>query len=560
MIRQSLRLAIATWALAAASTAALAQLAQQSTTQRKQPPPSQHQAERPVTQAAQRASMAPLAVRINCIGDSYNGHARWGGSNLAMNFDEKGRAQLVLRPRIDTPYSFSVCWDYRHLENVQFEPGPGLNRGGVSGNGRWIVPQSLPGERGSLRSTVRLTGTRLPQGPAEVAVPFDVTLDVTIEYITVPDMQIAALEREDYRPGRRGSLRNQGVLDPGLLQGPDQSAGRFTLIGRQLIGSNTTVTAGGSPVVIEQRSSAAGEDRLVVAAQTLGPGSGIVVQRGEFASPPFPIGRRTYRSFGPQDIANTLGSVQVVLGSPQGAGQVAVMGTVEPLQLDPVVNQDGLKLDLTDLRSRGSRASFSDAGEGRAQMLLEIEFESGGDELQGTLLQQIDVFRCGGYTIERARCGTIDGACLRRMLGAAFGGAGQCTNPAAWAAQRVAGPNRPARGQIADAKLMVWIDLAADERSGNTVGTLRRVEFHSKLSLDIEGAALPMSAESIQLRLRKEIERRLFEKLAERQLSERIADGVHRGVIVNIARPLLRGYYALPGGQGLFADIAVGSP
>ena len=163
MIKQSLRLAIATWALAAASTAALAQLAQQSTTQRKQPPPSQHQVERPVTQAAQRASMAPLAVRINCIGDSYNGHARWGGSNLAMNFDEKGRAQLVLRPRIDTPYSFSVCWDYRHLENVQFEPGPGLNRGGVSGNGRWIVPQSLPGERGSLRSTVRLTGTRLPQ-------------------------------------------------------------------------------------------------------------------------------------------------------------------------------------------------------------------------------------------------------------------------------------------------------------------------------------------------------------------------------------------------------------
>ena len=69
-----------------------------------------------------------------------------------MNFDEKGRARLVLRPRIDTHFSFSVCWEYRHLDNVQFEPGPGLNLGGVSGNGRWIVPQSLPGERGSQRA------------------------------------------------------------------------------------------------------------------------------------------------------------------------------------------------------------------------------------------------------------------------------------------------------------------------------------------------------------------------------------------------------------------------
>ena len=564
MNHQDLRLAIGACVLVAASTAALAQLPQQvpqqAATQRKQAPPAQHQLEHPVTTAAQRASTAPLAVRINCIGDSYNGHARWGGSNLTMNFDEKGRARLVLRPRIDTHFSFSVCWEYRHLDNVQFEPGPGLNLGGVSGNGRWIVPQSLPGERGSQRSTVRLTGTRLPQSPAEVAVPFDLTLDVTIEYVNVPDMQVTAIEREDYRPGRRGQLRNQGVLDPGLLQGPDQSAGRFTLIGRHLIAANTTVTLGGSPATIEQRSSSGSEDRLVLFVQTLGAGGGIVVQRGEFAAPPFPIGRRTYRSFGPQDIANTLGSLQLVLGSPQGAGQLAVMGTVEPLQLDPVVNQDGLRLDLNDLRSRSSRASFSDVGEGRAQMLLEVEFESDGDELVGSLLQQIDVFRCGGYTIERARCSTIDAACLRSALGAAVGGAGQCANPSAWAAQRVQGPNRRARGQITDAKLMVWMDLTADERSGNTVGALRRVEFHSRLALEIDGAALPMSIESVQLRLRKEIERRLFDKLAERQLAQRVAEGVHRGVIVNIARAQLRGYYALPGGNGLFADIAVGAP
>ena len=178
-------------------------------------------------------------------------------------------------------------------------------------------------------------------------------------------------------------------------------------------------------------------------------------------------------------------------------------------------------------------------------MLLEVEFESDGDELVGSHLQQIDVFRCGGYTIERARCSTIDAACLRSALGAAVGGAGQCANPSAWAAQRVQGPNRRARGQITDAKLMVWMDLTADERSGNTVGALRRVEFHSRLALEIDGAALPMSIESVQLRLRKEIERRLFDKLAERQLAQRVAEGVHRGVIVNIARAQLRGYYEM---------------
>ena len=147
------------WATALGAAAAIAwsQAAPQHTLAPKAPG---IRAERPVQGAAQRASTAPLAVRVNCIGDSYNGHARWGGSNLTMNFDEKGRARLVLRPRIETHFSFSVCWDYRHLDSVQFEPGPGLSLGGVSGNGRWIVPQSLPGERGSQRSTCLLYTSR----------------------------------------------------------------------------------------------------------------------------------------------------------------------------------------------------------------------------------------------------------------------------------------------------------------------------------------------------------------------------------------------------------------
>ncbi|HRD98650.1 MAG TPA: hypothetical protein PLA97_19890, partial [Rubrivivax sp.] len=91
MNHRVLRLAIGACALAAAGTAALAQLPQQAATPRKQAPPAQHSLERPAATAAQRASTAPLAVRVNCIGDSYNGHARWGGSNLTMNFDEKGR-------------------------------------------------------------------------------------------------------------------------------------------------------------------------------------------------------------------------------------------------------------------------------------------------------------------------------------------------------------------------------------------------------------------------------------------------------------------------------------
>ncbi len=311
---------------------------------------------------------------------------------------------------------------------------------------------------------------------------------------------------------------------------------------------------------MERADRSGGEDRLVVSAPSLGAGGGIFVRRGEFESLAFPIDRRTYRSLGPLDLAEVLGSLQVVLGQPPRAGQVAVMGSVEALQLDPVVNQDGLTLDVNELRSRSSRASFADVGDGRAQMLLEVDFESDGDELVGNLLQQIDVFRCAGFTIERSRCTAVDGACLRAALGESLRNAGQCANPTAWGAQRVAGPNRRARGQVSDARLRAWIDFSADGRSGQSIGTLRRVEFHSKLSLEIDGAALPLSAEAVQLRLRKEIEHRLFDKLAERGLAQRMADAVHRGVIANIARAQVRGYYALPGGNGLFADIAAGAP
>jgi hypothetical protein len=267
------------------------------------------------------------------------------------------------------------------------------------------------------------------------------------------------------------------------------------------------------------------------------------------------VRRLSYRTLGvTNDLQPQLDAMRLVLGSPQGSGQLVFGGQTTPLPLRPVINDKGLTLHLSDFRSKSAKASFNVAGDGAAVMELAIAFESEGDELRGALLSEIDVFRCGSFQIEASRCSPVTAACIRSVLGEATGSAPACTQPAAWGPQRIRGPERPVRGNIDDATLTVWIKFAPNA-NGTSAGALDRAEFRARIGLEASGAALPLSSDEVQSRLRREIERRLFDDLAARDAWQRIANMVHAGLTVNVRNALVRGYYPLRGGSGLFADL-----
>lgn len=509
-----------------------------------------------------RGAPAPVTLVLNCDNWVHGDAAYWGGQRVPATFDAAGRTALDVRFRRkagELPMRFILCYDGKVLRDVSWVLPPGLDRrpnAGTNPHAVLLEPQGLAGESGERHYKIGVRGTLMLANGASR--PFEGALDLALHWVLGPEMLVTAVEREDYRPHRSGVRRNEGVLDPGKLQQPDPSAGRFTLVGRQLAGPGTTVLVGGEPAVVEQQAGTGVEDRVVVRAAALGSGPHIVVRRGDFAAPPVPLQRRAYRAVSADDFAAFLGTTQLVFGSPRGSGQVSVLGQVTAVPLDAVANERGLTLHLNDLRSRAVRIATGDAGEGSAELRIEVEFESDGNELEGTLLEEIDVFRCAGYTIERSRCSVLDAACVRQALGAAATGAGQCLQPSAWAPQRVAGPSRPVHGQLDDARVRLWIALSPDRGSGSTVGKLTRVEFHSKVALAVDGAALPLSAEQVQTRIRRDIEQRLQERLVPLDLGRRVAEGVHRAVALTLREPRVLGYYALRGGSGLVADLSVG--
>lgn len=509
--------------------------------------------------AARPAAVPPLALRVNCAGESAI-HARdWGGSNLPVVFDDRGRARVDLRVRrnLDVwhgPYLFSVCIEPTALADVRWTVPGGVEAMGPLGYGggvHWFKP-ALAGDEGRRGFKLGIAGQRTVAGRVAA---FDGAIDVDIDYGMSRVPVITAIETEDYRPGRAGVLTNAGVLDPALLARPDALAGRFTIVGRHLHGNGTVVRAGGATAVVEQQGGGGDAQKLVVRVAGLSDGTPLTVERHEVRSRPFPVRRLTYRTLGvPEDLQPLLAGLRVVLGSPRGSGQVTVDGRTTPLRLPAVVDERGLTLHLNELRSTSATATFSTAGDGAAAMTLDVSFESDGDELGGTLLSEIDVFRCGTFQIDAARCTPLTASCIRQALGDALAGAAACAQPSAWGPQRVRGPDRPVRGNVDDARLTLWIKFAPNA-AGASTGALDRVEFTARVGLQAGGVTLPLSADDVQARLQREIRKRLFDDLAARDAWQRIADVIHAAMVVNVRQPLIRGYYPLRGGSGLFADL-----
>lgn len=65
-----------------------------------------------------------------------------------------------------------------------------------------------------------------------------------------------------------------------------------------------------------------------------------------------------------------------------------------------------------------------------------------------------------------------------------------------------------------------------------------------------------MSVEAIQSRIQSEVGRRLFDQFIAHDVAQKIAGGIHRGAVVNIAQPRVHGYYALRNGAGVFIDLS----
>jgi hypothetical protein len=508
-------------------------------------------------------AVQPPAMQVNCAGESgIPSFARdWGGSNLQVVFDERGRAKVNLRVRRNLDawhgaFNFSVCVDPATLADVKWTLAGGVESRGHLNYGNdvhWFRPH-LSGDQGRHGFKIGVSGQRVVAGKR---VPFEGAIDFDIDYAMSHVPVITSIEAEDYRPGRVGVLTNAGVLDPSLLQHPDQMAGRFTIVGRHLHGNGTIVRAGSTTATIEQQSGSGDLQRLQVRVAGLAEGAQLTVERHEIRSRPFAVKRLTYRVLSvPDELQPLLNSLRVVLGSPQGSGQITIDGQVTPLTLQPVVNEKGLTLHLNDLRSRSATASFANSGDGTSSMKLEVEFESDGDELTGNLLSEIDVFRCGSFQIEAARCSPMTAKCIRDALGNAFDGAGACINPNAWGPQRVRGPDRPVRGNVDDAKVTLWIKLAPNP-NGTTAGALDRAEFTARVGLQVSGVTLPLSSDEVQTRLNREIRHRLFDDLVARTSWQRIANVIDFAMKVNLRDPLVRGYYSLRNGSGLFADLEV---
>jgi hypothetical protein len=403
---------------------------------------------------------------------------------------------------------------------------------------RWQLVGAANGARVTVRANdeylrqSRLGGSRLP----DLALALDVVMDANLPGLGAPRSrgtagvltrygvvdapplpQLSRYWIEDYRLGTgQGRLENVGIIDPGLMLQAADSDGVVIIEGRNFA-QDARFRVGDAEMQVLERS-VQGEQRRFKA-RTANVTRGAI----ETATPADPLWiplfahpvRRLAPFFIQDDLLrNTVGAVELGIGSPRvGALRVRVGGAAGESTL-PQIEGAGLRLNVEDLRSQPHELSFS-GGPGANQVTIKvgIPFESGGDELVGTYEPTVVYWVCETARVNKDRCSDGELGCLLEAIGDAINALPSCTSKGNWSEMRQAASGgessrKPLRGQIDNFRIDLDITLALDGG-----GRLKLDKYAAKssgsFSLDTRASDLVQTPDEVQALVIAEVDKTL---------------------------------------------------
>jgi hypothetical protein len=205
---------------------------------------------------------------------------------------------------------------------------------------------------------------------------------------------------------------------------------------------------------------------------------------------------------------------------------------------------------VVDLNSQSVAFDFVPGAEpGAARLLITIDFEESGRELQGTLIETIPVWKCGTFEVSQTECSTLSIPCLSSVLGNSFQSALTCTNLNNWQNEQQPGPAIPIDGDLINPSIQIAIDLDGRNEIEATRTTL---SFSGAVSIAGPMGDVPLTL--IQGWIEEQVNNQLQEALQDVDLGAELAaalDGIRTTIGPGIPSRAL-----YPHQGGLFIDMA----
>jgi hypothetical protein len=261
----------------------------------------------------------------------------------------------------------------------------------------------------------------------------------------------------EYRPGMGGRLYDDGILDTGRTPQDDNPAD-VVIEGQGLDDPWLRVAMSSRGTSFEAEIIEQSPTEVTARFDAFHGGS-LMVQGTGGTSPQLPAKALAYYWVEPDVLPSFFDGLDVAVGAPVGEGRVSLMGQNQTFSVAPF-DQFGLKLDVVDLNSQSVAFDVQPGpDDGQVRLLITVDFEESGRELQGTFIETIPVWTCGSFEIPQSECASLSPPCLANQLGAAFQSALTCTAPDNWREDEQPGPAIPIEGDLTNPSIQIAIDL-----------------------------------------------------------------------------------------------------
>jgi len=326
---------------------------------------------------------------------------------------------------------------------------------------------------------------------------------------SAPTPEIYRYRIADYRPGQSGQrIENLGVVDGSRVSpgSPETWDGEVeVLVGlRDLDGLEATL--GGRVGTLVGR-----EPYDFVDNGTSFPGEWLRFRFTDFSSGNLILSRtgRTSAEFAlalayhvvDGDLfAGPIGALTVVIGSPQGSGQVMIPGgtyggvpVAESLvELEvPTHRGTGIESNVVDLSSNEVSVTTRALGPGTIEMNVEVLFEESGAEVVGTFVEYVPCWSCGTFQVPQSVCAFGNWGCFLTVLGQTMTTLGSCANLDNWEESEMAsGPAIPFEADLTAPKLALTVTVGA--QAGEFLVYPVASQFTAGISLRAGPASVPL--------------------------------------------------------------------
>ena len=351
----------------------------------------------------------------------------------------------------------------------------------------------------------------------------------------------------EYRPGMGGRLYDDGILDTGRTPQDDNPAD-VVIEGQGLDDPWLRVAMRSRGTSFEAEIIERSPTEVTARFNTFHGGS-LMLQGTGGTSPQLPAKALAYYWVEPDVLPSFLDGLAVAVGDPVGTGRVNLLGQNRTFSVAPF-EQLGLKLDVVDLSSQATTVALqSGPDDGQVRLLITVDFEESGRELQGTLIKTIPLWTCGSFEIPRSECASLSPMCLSSQLGAAFQSALTCADPDNWQEDEQPGPAIPIEGDLTNPSIQIGIDLDGRNDIEATRATL---SFSGDVSIAGPMGDVPLTL--IQGWIEGQVNDQLHEALQDVDLGAELAavlDGIRTTIGPGIPSRAL-----YPHQGGLFIDMA----